>query len=136
MRDRPYLANSYEVTRGFKIADIDIPTLQKASGLVGSATGTANISVSRISVEKALARPRYLDQVLPFDVVINAANEYGSYAQMIIHGVEILNVGSGMSIDDITTDEACTFVATSITPWHNQGFINVLPSGAGVSFEN
>jgi hypothetical protein len=38
---------------------------------------------------------------------------------MKIHGVEILNCGSGMSIDDITTDEACTFIARSVTPWNS-----------------
>jgi hypothetical protein len=67
----------------------------------------------------------YVDQVMPFDVVVTAANEYGSFAKMVIHGVEILNSGSGMSIDDISLDEACTFVATRVTPWQNQGFIRV-----------
>ncbi len=33
---------------------------------------------------------------------------------MEILGVEILNEGSGMSIDDIATDKACTFVARKI----------------------
>lgn len=50
---------------------------------------------------------------------------------MMIHGVEILNCGSGMSIDDITTDEACTFVATRVTPWNSQGFVRAQPGGVG-----
>lgn len=57
----------------------------------------------------------YADQIPPFDVVINMINEYGQAASMAINGVEILNEGSGMSIDDITTDKACTFVARGIT---------------------
>jgi hypothetical protein len=34
---------------------------------------------------------------------------------MSILGVEILNEGSGMSIDDITTAKACTFIARGIS---------------------
>ena len=66
-----------------------------------------------------IARPVYHDQILPFEIVITAANEYGHFASMKIHGVEILNCGSGMSIDDISTDESCTFVATAITPFNS-----------------
>jgi hypothetical protein len=71
-----------------------------------------------VTLDKIYARPAYHDQILPFEVVINAANEYGSFATMKIHNVEILNCGSGMSIDDISTDEACTFIATAVTPWN------------------
>jgi hypothetical protein len=38
-----------------------------------------------------------------------------------------------MSIDDITTDEACTFIATKITPWHGQGtVISTITTQAGL----
>lgn len=59
----------------------------------------------------------YPDQIPPFDVVLTAANEYGQVAQMSIRGVEILNEGSGMSIDDIVTEQSMTFVAREINPW-------------------
>jgi hypothetical protein len=59
----------------------------------------------------------YPDQIPPFDIVLTAANEYGQVAQMSIRGVEILNEGSGMSIDDIVTEESMTFVAREIQPW-------------------
>ena len=59
----------------------------------------------------------YSDQIPPFDVVLTAANEYGQIAQMSIRGVEILNEGSGMSIDDIVTEQSMTFVAREIQPW-------------------
>jgi hypothetical protein len=68
------------------------------------------------------ARAWYHDQILPFDIVLTALNEYGHAARMIIRGVEILNAGSGISIDDITTDENMTFVAKDILPWHSLGF--------------
>lgn len=129
MRDVPYIANKYDVGQGYAIAEIDIPTVEIASGLVGSVSGTSNISISKIKIDKVLARPQYLDQVLPFNIVIVASNEYGSFAKMEILGVEILNSGSGMSIDDISTDEACTFVATRVTPWRDQGFIRTKTGG-------
>ena len=59
----------------------------------------------------------YNDQIPPFDITITAANEYGQIAMMTISGVEILNEGSGMSIDDIVTEQSMTFVAQQIGPW-------------------
>jgi hypothetical protein len=59
----------------------------------------------------------YPDQIPPFDIVLTAANEYGLVAQMSLRGVEILNEGSGMSIDDIVTEQQMTFVAREINPW-------------------
>lgn len=59
----------------------------------------------------------YPDQIPPFDIVLTAANEYGQVAQMAVRGVEILNEGSGMSIDDIVTEQSMTFVAREISPW-------------------
>ena len=130
MRSIPYIANQYDITADFKIADVVVPTIEKAVGLIGTLNASANPTISKITIDKVLARPMYLDQVLPFDIVVTASNEYGSFTSMEIHGVEILNTGSGMSIDDITTDEACTFIATSITPWRNQGFIRVKGDGS------
>jgi len=48
--------------------------------------------------------PIYDDQILPFDITINAQNEYGQMAVKRIYGVEILNSGEGMSIDDIVNE--------------------------------
>lgn len=59
--------------------------------------------------------PVYSDEIPPFDITINFLNEYGQSATMTLHGVEILNEGMGMSIDDITTEKACTFIARAIT---------------------
>ncbi len=62
---------------------------------------------------------RYIDQILPFNIVISAANEYGVRTGMEIIGIELMNMGSGMSIDDITTDETCSFLARDIRHWEN-----------------
>jgi len=61
--------------------------------------------------------PWYSDQIPPFDVVLAAANEYGAQAIMRIFGVELLNENSGVSIDDIVTEQQYTYIARSITPW-------------------
>lgn len=59
--------------------------------------------------------PTYSDEIPPFDITISFMNEYGSSSEMSIYGVEILNEGMGMSIDDITTEKSCTFVARGIS---------------------
>ena len=61
----------------------------------------------------------YADQIKPFDVTITLQNEYGNAARFSVLGCEILNEGSGMSIDDITTEKAVTFVARGLTPLVN-----------------
>ena len=129
MRDRPYIANRYDVVGDNVIADVTSSALEGAAGLLGSIAGSAAPSVSRIVLDKVLAAPQYLDQVLPFDIVITAANEYGSAAMMVIHGVELINCGSSMSIDDVSTEESCTWVATHLTPWHNQTFTRINTDG-------
>jgi hypothetical protein len=58
--------------------------------------------------------PKYADEILPFDITITFANEYGQRAVLVIYGVELLNEGSGYSIDSVTTEKAYTFVARRI----------------------
>ena len=70
-----------------------------------------------INTDSSWQPPWYPDQIPPFDIVLTAANEYGQVAQMSVRGVEILNEGSGISIDDIVTEEQMTFVAREIVPW-------------------
>lgn len=58
--------------------------------------------------------PEYADQLMPFNVTITMANEFGQRAGMEIYGIQILNEGSGFSIDDVVTAKAYTFVARKI----------------------
>jgi len=60
------------------------------------------------------ATPVYADEIPPFDITISFANEYGQKAVIVIYGVEILNEGSGFSIDNVTSEKACTFVARRV----------------------
>ena len=73
----------------------------------------------------------YLDQLPPFEIVVNAINEYGSSTTLKIYNVELLNNGTGMSIDDIMLDETMTFTCTHIVPWKENNFLD--PSGEPVS---
>jgi len=54
--------------------------------------------------------------VLPFNITLAGANEYGAMTASKILGVEILNEGSGMSVDDAVAESQATFVARAIEP--------------------
>lgn len=61
--------------------------------------------------------PEYMDQIMPFNITLIAQNEYGLAAWKAILGVEILNEGGGLSVDDITNEEQSTYVAKQATAW-------------------
>lgn len=71
------------------------------------------------------ATPQYSDEIPPFDVTISFANEYGQKAVLVIYGVELLNEGTGFSIDSVTTEKACTFVARRVEAMHSVGEVTV-----------
>ena len=100
--------------------DIEIAEFSVSGGVDSTNQQTRNFD----QIDHVLAEPLYLDQLPPFNIVLTAFNEYGHTMRMMIHGVEILNSGSGTSIDDITIDTTCTFVATSVTRWHKQGYVD------------
>ena len=75
--------------------------------------------VSSLSANYEIAPVYYVDQILPFDIAIMAANEYGQSAQMRLYGCEILNEGSGFSIDDIVIENQMTYVCRTILPWRS-----------------
>jgi hypothetical protein len=60
--------------------------------------------------------PYYADQIPPFDVTLTFSNEYGQAAARSIYGVEVLNEGSGASMDDIVIEETMTFIARELGP--------------------
>jgi hypothetical protein len=67
------------------------------------------------------AIPWYADQIPPFDIVLAAANEYGALAIMKILGVELMNSGYGVSVDDIVSEHSFTYIAHGMLPWQSQG---------------
>lgn len=67
-------------------------------------------------------RPHYSDEIPPFDITISFMNEQGRASSLSLYGVEISNEGMGLSIDDITTEKACTFVARGLSDMGAQDF--------------
>jgi hypothetical protein len=88
---------------------------------IGPAIGSTidaldNLTLSEVGGSSQLATPWYSDQVLPFDITLSANNEYGANTAAKIFGVEILNEGSGISIDDAVSEASATFVARAVEP--------------------
>lgn len=81
--------------------------------------GIVPVQTQTTEIRKAF--PYYADQIPPFDVSITFANEYGQAAVRSIYGVEILNEGSGASMDDIVIEETMTYVCRDIGPMYATG---------------
>lgn len=82
------------------------------SNVATNIASTANAADAGVSS----TLPYYGDQIPPFDITITFANEYGQAAVRAIYGVELINEGSGVSMDDIQIEEAMTYVAREIGP--------------------
>jgi hypothetical protein len=90
----------------------DIPAGGR-SKLISSTLAAADLN----SLGIELADPNYSDQIPPFTITLTSMNEYGSISVLSILGVELINEGSGVSIDDIVTETQMTFVARGILGW-------------------
>jgi hypothetical protein len=75
------------------------------------------IPINSVAARKEEAAPGYSDPILPFDVTLAGTNEQGAATAMKIFGVEVLNEGSGISIDDAVTETQATFIARVVEPW-------------------
>jgi hypothetical protein len=85
----------------------------------GQSFGVAGANASNgiagaLSVRRAA---QHADQVYPFDITMAAQNEYGRASSSAIIGVEIINEGGGVSVDDITNEQQMTYIAITKTPW-------------------
>jgi len=100
---------------------INIPGSQLLSSPGGVDLSTAaneqEIDITQVTDDVELAVPWYSDQVMPFDVVLAANNEYGASSELRILGVEILNEGLGISVDDTVLESQSTFIARQLLPW-------------------
>lgn len=56
------------------------------------------------------------DMLPPFDIVVSFSNEYGNFSKLRIFGVNIVDEGSTMSVDDLVTESTYTFMARGIMP--------------------
>lgn len=90
----------------------------RSSGISASATIGAvdDEIVTWAGQNSQIASPWYSDQVLPFDITLSGANEMGAMCAAKLFGVEILNEGYGISIDDAVSEMQATFVARVVEP--------------------
>jgi hypothetical protein len=93
-------------------------SLERTVGLpIGSTIDQFDtLTIDEVSSLKEFAAPWYSDQVLPFDVTLAGNNEYGAATAMRIYGVEILNEGSGVSIDDAVSEMQASYVTDQVPP--------------------
>jgi len=100
---------------GAGVVDTQPITIDEWDNLMTAKSGnTAANAVAQTNSIASYTLPQYADEVPPFDITVSLANEYGQKAVLVIYGCEILNEGSGFSIDNVTTEKACTFVARRI----------------------
>jgi len=120
--DRHALLNLIQQCAGTFVADIDEirpqysqvtaggqvfqSSVVRSSGpSIGSTINNLDaLTITSAGQQKQIASPWYSDQVLPFDITLAGANEYGAMCNAKIFGVEILNEGFGISIDDAVTE--------------------------------
>lgn len=97
-------------TRSHNVIPGTVAGFNRTQGIV--ANGSDSTGVTRVM-------PYYADQIPPFDITITFANEYGQAAVRSIFGVELLNEGSGASMDDIVIEETMTYVARELGPMYS-----------------
>jgi hypothetical protein len=95
--------------------------------LPGVAAADSESPINTVAEDQTVAVPYYADQIPPFDIVLSAANEQGTLAILKVLGVELLNSGYGVSIDDIVSEHSYTFVARTVQYWTPQGVNGVHP---------
>lgn len=73
--------------------------------------------LTSVDSDQEVLNAYYADQIPPFDITLAAANEYGDLAVMGIFGVEFLNEGWGISIDDLVSEKQYTYLCRNISWW-------------------
>jgi len=112
-KDARFFADKEEIrpavdTASSGFAQVEVENLATAGGEGATAS---------LGDDQRLQAPWYSDQIPPFDVTLSGANELGTLMIMKIIGVEILNEGYGISIDDLMSEMQMTYVARGIIPW-------------------
>ena len=116
--NNPHLSNeetaNYDTTGGFIGPD------------GGSRTLSGEAAAGSLTTPSAA---RLADQLLPFDITLVGANEYGNTTSMTIQGVELMSESGGISIDDLVIEKQMSFIARSIKNW-DKGTLVVRTPGA------
>jgi hypothetical protein len=97
------------------------PVGEQSINFPGAAAGQQESDLTSVTSDQVAAAPWYVDQIPPFDVVLTGANEHGALNIMKILGLELMNSGYGVSVDDIVSEHSYTWIAHGIIPWISQG---------------
>lgn len=124
-----FKANNFEKAENGATQFISIEEWDNQMSQYATGGGGEGVTGKPADLVKDDVTPHYADELLPFDITITFANEYGNKASTVIYGVELLNEGIGYSIDAPTSERAYTFVARSVDSMkaideNNQGFIS------------
>lgn len=116
MNDPTYVNQKLNSVTGFSsIEEWD----EQMTGLARSSLSDSNTSDSGNLTDKFM--PHYADEILPFDITLVFANEYGNRCALSIYGIEIINEGTGFSTDTVVTEKAYSYVARRVTPLESLG---------------
>jgi hypothetical protein len=107
-------ANPGDMNQSMPITTLATPAGSPIGWSTANQPGPLNVGIAD---DSEIAAPWFADQIPPFDVTLAAVNEYGAMAVMRIFGVEILNEGYGVSIDDIVSEMQNTYIARTLTAW-------------------
>ena len=103
------------------ITGTSVDAVGSSPNFAGAEVGSQESELTSAGSDQAKAIPWYADQIPPFDIVLAAANEYGALAIMKVLGVELMNSGYGVSVDDIVSEHSFTYIAHGMLPWTSQG---------------
>jgi len=68
-----------------------------------------------ISPEDSFQNMR-IDQLPPLDIFVTFANEVGNQSRLSIYGIEFMNEGQVMSVQDLITENSVNYLARHISP--------------------
>src|SRR3990167_247898 len=98
------------VTTGRRGSELFTPTSETAgqgsqlAAILASRGAGGGLTPNGQVLVNDLRPVNYVDQMQPFDIVLSAQNELGLRMGMQIFGVELLNQGSGVSVDDVVIE--------------------------------
>lgn len=108
-----FYGTKHDIRYNYK-SDGKFDSLFDVSNAFTSASGDITLNAGS---EKEWTPAYHADQILPFDVNLSAANEFGKVMKKSFIGVETMNEGGGISIDDLVIEEQYTYVCRDILSW-------------------
>lgn len=121
LSDKDDLRPEYSAGAEITVQETSVGPVGDSPNVPGAPVTSQEQNITSAGSDQQRALPWYPDQIPPFDIVLAGANEYGALAIMKVLGVELMNNGYGVSIDDIVSEHSYTYIATGLVPWVPQG---------------